>query len=58
VAETVDWAAALVTLGCAGLDVATVESTLGTVVKHREDTERVRAAGFDLLLATGAPDGA
>jgi MoxR-like ATPase len=57
VAETIDWATALVTLGCAGLDEATVEATLGTVVKYREDHERVREAGYAELLAaaTGGP---
>jgi MoxR-like ATPase len=51
VAETIDWAQALGALGCSTLDAATVDVTLGTVVKYREDQERVRAAGLDDLLA-------
>jgi len=51
VAETIDWAQALATLGKAELDEATADATLGTVVKHREDQERVRAAGLEGLVA-------
>jgi MoxR-like ATPase len=51
VAETIDWAEALVALGQSSLDAATVEATLGTVLKYREDQQRVRSAGLDELLA-------
>jgi len=51
VAETIDWAEALETLGRSDLDAATAEATLGTVVKYREDQERVRAAGLGGLVA-------
>jgi MoxR-like ATPase len=51
VAETIDWAQALATLGRSELDEATADATLGTVVKYREDQERVRAAGFGGLVA-------
>jgi MoxR-like ATPase len=51
VAETIDWAQALATLGKSELDEATADATLGTVVKHREDQERVRAAGLGELVA-------
>jgi MoxR-like ATPase len=51
VAETIDWAEALVALGRSSLDAATVEATLGTVLKYREDQQRVRSAGLDELLA-------
>ncbi len=50
VAETIDWAMSLGTLGAAGLDEATVEATLGTVVKYREDQERVRQHGVADLV--------
>src|SRR5579864_6520005 len=50
VAETIDWAQALATLGQSELDEATADATLGTVVKYREDQERVRAAGVAALL--------
>ena len=43
VAETIDWAQALCRLGCTHLDEDAVAATLGTVLKYREDQERVRA---------------
>jgi len=42
VAETLDWARALVALRASRLDVELAARTLGTAVKYREDTERVR----------------
>jgi MoxR-like ATPase len=42
VAETVDWASALAVLGCEELDPVTVEQTLGSVLKYREDFDTVR----------------
>jgi MoxR-like ATPase len=50
VAETIDWAEALATLGRATLDEASVQATLGTVLKYREDQERVRAKGVGALV--------
>ncbi len=50
VAETIDWAEALATLGRATLDEATVTATLGTVLKYREDQERVRSKGVGALV--------
>jgi MoxR-like ATPase len=43
VAETIDWAHALGALGLAALDPDALDRTLGTVLKYREDIERVRA---------------
>jgi MoxR-like ATPase len=54
VAETIDWAQALATLGRAALDEHSVDATLGTVVKYREDQERVRANGVAALVAAAA----
>ncbi|HYJ68453.1 MAG TPA: MoxR family ATPase [Nocardioidaceae bacterium] len=51
VAETLDWAKALQTLGCDGLDVESAATTLGAVLKYREDADRVRAS-LDALLTT------
>jgi MoxR-like ATPase len=51
VAEALDWAGALLALGCAELDAESAAATLGAVLKYREDTERVVAAGLDTLLA-------
>jgi MoxR-like ATPase len=50
VAETIDWAAALGVLGTTELSEATVSATLGTVLKYREDQERVRQHGVGDLV--------
>ena len=50
VAETIDWVRALATLGRSELDDASVEATLGSVVKYREDAERVRSFGVEHLV--------
>jgi MoxR-like ATPase len=50
VAETLDWAQALIALDRAELDAATVDATLGTVLKYREDQERVRGAGVGHIV--------
>ena len=51
VAETLDWARALHSLGVQDLDVASAAATLGAVVKYREDAQRVRQA-LDRMLTT------
>jgi len=57
VAETIDWAEALTTLGASRLDEQVVGATLGTILKYREDQERVRAHGLaDLVRAAGSRD--
>ncbi len=50
VAETIDWATALGRLGVRELDESMVEATLGTVLKYREDHERVRDNGVADLV--------
>jgi MoxR-like ATPase len=50
VAETIDWAQALAVLGRGTLDAGTVSATLGTVLKYREDADRVRRHGLDELV--------
>ena len=50
VAETIDWAQALEALGCAELEPAVVESTLGSVLKHHEDLLAVRDAALAELV--------
>jgi MoxR-like ATPase len=52
VAESLDWAAALAALGYSELDAQAAAATLGAVLKYREDTDRVVAAGLDTLLAS------
>lgn len=46
VAETIDWTMALGRLGATHLDEATVQSTLGAVLKYREDHDRVLSHGL------------
>lgn len=50
VAETIDWATALSMLG-GELTVEGAQSTLGTVLKYREDQDRVTSRGLADLLA-------
>ena len=50
VAETIDWATALGRLGVRELDESVVQATLGTVLKYREDHERVRHSGVAGLV--------
>ncbi len=50
VAETIDWAQALTVLGRGALDEASVAATLGTVLKYREDADRVRRHGVADLV--------
>lgn len=49
IAETIDWATALSRLGLSTLDPEIMQSTLGTVVKYREDTDRVIDRGLDSI---------
>ena len=53
IAEAIDWLAALSVLGIDRLDAATVDETLGTVLKYSEDQEVVRAAGLEQLVGRG-----
>jgi MoxR-like ATPase len=46
VAETIDWATALGRLGVSRLDERSVATTLGTVLKYREDHQRVEQHGI------------
>jgi len=50
VAETIDWARAVVALGRDRLDASTVDVTMGSVLKYREDSERVRHEGLAELV--------
>ena len=51
VAETIDWATALARLGTRTIDAGTVERTLGTVLKYREDQDRAREHGIEAIVA-------
>ncbi|HEY5033423.1 MAG TPA: MoxR family ATPase [Actinomycetes bacterium] len=50
VAESLDWTEALLALGARELDPDHAARTLGAVLKYREDQERVRAAGLEVLV--------
>jgi MoxR-like ATPase len=55
VAETLDWALALVALGRTQLDVDTLGATLGVLLKYEEDVRRVREESLPRLMeAAGA----
>ena len=51
VSETIDWARALNLLGADELVVDQVEATFPTLLKYREDLERVADHGLETLLA-------
>mgnify|MGYP003338894298 FL=1 len=50
VAETIDWASALARLGVRELDDSVVAATLGTVLKYREDHDKVTEQGISQLI--------
>jgi len=51
VAETLDWAAALTTLGWRQLDDARIEQTLGVLLKYQEDIGALKGGSAGVLLA-------
>jgi MoxR-like ATPase len=53
IAEAIDWLAALNLLGIESLDTASVDLTLGSVLKYDEDQEVIRAAGLDRFVRSG-----
>ena len=54
VAETIDWSTALGKLGESMLTEETIKATLGTVLKYREDQERVSGQGIEMIMAAAA----
>jgi len=51
VAETLDWAQALMALGRKRLDAAGVDETLGCVSKSLEDTAKIKSADLEKLIS-------
>jgi MoxR-like ATPase len=51
IAETLDWAQALMALGALELNEEVVDSTLGVVLKYEEDVHRIRGAEARGLVA-------
>ena len=50
VAETLDWARALLYLDRSRLDISTVNETLGCILKYKEDMDKVDADLFGTIL--------
>lgn len=50
VAETLDWASALSTLGAVSLDEQLVVDTLGTLLKYQDDIQKIRAGNVGPLV--------
>ncbi len=57
IAETLDWAAALLSLGASELDPTLVDETLGVVLKYEEDIRQVRGETTRRMLAEAAAGG-
>ena len=51
VAETIDWSKALVALDRMTLDPATVNDTLGALLKYQDDIGRIQGSEAERLLA-------
>ena len=51
VAETIDWAAALMTLGARQLTPEEIDRTLGVLLKYQEDVARLKGEGAKSLFA-------
>jgi len=51
VAETIDWSRALVELDRLALDPATIDNTLGALLKYQDDIARVQGSEAARLLA-------
>jgi MoxR-like ATPase len=54
VAETLDWATALWALDRQTLDPATVDDTLGAILKYQDDIQQVRKQGVEKLVDQAA----
>lgn len=50
VAETIDWALALMAMKIEELDPQTVDATLGCVLKYKEDIEKIQEDGLPQLI--------
>jgi MoxR-like ATPase len=50
VAETIDWAQALVELNCVALDPQMVDSTLGVLLKYQDDISRIQGSEAARIL--------
>jgi MoxR-like ATPase len=55
VAETIDWTQSLIALDRTSLDPATVDATLGVLLKYQDDIARIRGGEARALVAEAAP---
>jgi MoxR-like ATPase len=51
VAETLDWAVALLALGITRLEAGALDTTLGCLIKSNEDLQQFKARGADVLTS-------
>jgi len=51
VAESLDWAQALVELNCVALDPQTIDSTMGVLLKYQDDISRIQGSEAARILA-------
>ena len=58
VSETLDWVAALVALDRQELDAATIDQTLGIILKNQEDVSKVRGDRIQEMLNRAKAPGA
>ncbi len=56
VAETLDWAGALATLGATALNEELVVDTLGTLLKYQDDIQRVRSGNVGPMVELARAD--
>ena len=52
IAETLDWAAALMELNKTSLNLETVQETLGCLLKANEDLAKVQTEGIGTILSS------
>jgi len=51
IAETIDWAQALVELNCVALDPQTIDSTMGVLLKYQDDISRIHGSEAAQILS-------
>jgi len=57
IAETIDWARALLSLGVTELEPATVDATLGCILKYKGDIEKLQNEKLAQMIATAREPG-
>lgn len=57
IAETIDWAQALLSLGVTELELATVDATLGCILKYKGDIEKLQNEKLAQMIVTAREPG-